>query len=722
MTLALTDVPDELVQAIRDGQCVLFAGGGIAKGAGYPTFIDLLYEVAAFTAKARPELLSEAVAKQLQHRPGDADFIASYLEDLQEPSELAATVSKVLGERRAHLHETHYALAALPFCGVLDATIGDVVEVTFAERLAKGRSSVVSWSDPAPLESALQQEHFFVLKLSGFVRPVETAGVLLSSRSFDAALRDNVELAKSLSYLLVNRTVLFVGISPQSIERLLRALPSSSARAHFALVAEGYDDGLRYDMLRKRHGIECIVYKPDSDHTLAARYLKELVERHSRLASASAATRFEASTLTHVRLQNIGPFESIELRAVEGWNVLLGNNSCGKTTILRAIALGLCGNDSEVQSHVSGMLRAGTQSGSIELTIGGRSFQTDLHRGANEQVHVRSPSLTPLQIGRQVILGFPAMRGVPLQALNGPSAFANPKPVIGDVLPLLIGGVDRRVDDMRQWIINSFVSCDSSGAELVAERSRRALDVFFGVVSELVPGIDLAFDEVDRTTWEVWVRTVDGRVPLRSVSQGTTSVFGWVGVLVQRMFELHPLSSDPTEESAIVLVDEIDAHMHPSWQQKLLGAFRRRFPKVQLIASTHSPLIVGGLDANEVTVLRRRQPPPGIVVETLPNSFRGWRADQILTSDAFNLETSVTARPDGWDEYHRLLGIDPRSSEEQEALLRLEKQLQAQIPSSGESLRERERLRRALDILRDGAGQVAPSVSGTLSNSDEVEE
>ena len=62
---------------------------------------------------------------------------------------------------------------------------------------------------------------------------------------------------------------------------------------------------------------------------------------------------------------------------------------------------------------------------------------------------------------------------------------------------------------------------------------------------------------------------------------------------------------DPLKKQAIVIIDELDAHIHPSWQRKLIPILRKNFPNVQFIISAHSPLLIEGCKANEVSVLRR---------------------------------------------------------------------------------------------------------------------
>jgi AAA domain, putative AbiEii toxin, Type IV TA system len=121
---------------------------------------------------------------------------------------------------------------------------------------------------------------------------------------------------------------------------------------------------------------------------------------------------------------------------------------------------------------------------------------------------------------------------------------------------------------------------------------------------------------------------------------GYQSVLAWVTDLASRLFAAFPSSPDPLAEPCVVLVDEIDIHLHPRWQRTLLDAVSDIFPNAQFIVTAHSPLIVQAAPDANLAVLRRRG--DHVVIEQAPDAVRHWRVDQILTSDLFGLPS---ARP-----------------------------------------------------------------------------
>ena len=88
-------------------------------------------------------------------------------------------------------------------------------------------------------------------------------------------------------------------------------------------------------------------------------------------------------------------------------------------------------------------------------------------------------------------------------------------------------------------------------------------------------------------------------------------------------------SADLEEKPGILLTDEIDAHLHPSWQQRIIPTLIRHFPKLQVFCSTHSPLMLAGLEAGQVQLLRRGEDGK-VSVSRNESDIAGWSADEIL--------------------------------------------------------------------------------------------
>lgn len=197
--------------------------------------------------------------------------------------------------------------------------------------------------------------------------------------------------------------------------------------------------------------------------------------------------------------------------------------------------------------------------------------------------------------------------------------------------------------DVEAWLL----ALDYSGqrSNEIGEQLKW-LERVMRVLIDLLPGDvkDIRFGSTTGPAPEprVEFRTPDGWVSIYELAYGYQTTLAWVVDLISRMMERHPNSPDPLAEPAVVLVDEIDLHLHPSWQRELVRKLPDRFPNTQFIATAHSPLIVQAaaeVGAN-LAVLRREG--DHVVIDNDVDRIRGWTVDQILTSNLFGL---ATARP-----------------------------------------------------------------------------
>lgn len=181
------------------------------------------------------------------------------------------------------------------------------------------------------------------------------------------------------------------------------------------------------------------------------------------------------------------------------------------------------------------------------------------------------------------------------------------------------------------------------------------------------------------------------------LSDGYRSLLALLGHLLRSVLTVCDCKNDLDSVKGIALVDEIDLHLHPEWQKHVVHDFRNTFPEFQLITSTHSPLVVGALDASSIHRLSAEGAETKIVrldsVLTETQSMRAWRADQILTGPGFNLETSISKEAENWDaEFETLWSIpkNERTSEQKARLSKLGDILKREVPKSSEPPHTRE--------------------------------
>jgi hypothetical protein len=257
---------------------------------------------------------------------------------------------------------------------------------------------------------------------------------------------------------------------------------------------------------------------------------------------------------------------------------------------------------------------------------------------------------------------------------------------------LFLSEVD--LPNVEEWLLQTDYAA-KSGKPKAERRLRQIETILADPDSGILPDVDaLRFAEQkgDTAPPRVEFHTPYGWVTVDELSLGYRTMIAWVVDLARRLFERYPESDNPLAEPAVCLVDEIDLHLHPKWQRKIIDFLSERFPNTQFVVTAHSPLVVQAAQDANVAVLRRKENPDGddyVVIDNDPARIRNWRIDQILTSDLFDLDS---ARPpqieELWDERKRLLGQDELSDADEQRLAEIEKKI-GDLPS-GETKEQRD--------------------------------
>ena len=92
---------------------------------------------------------------------------------------------------------------------------------------------------------------------------------------------------------------------------------------------------------------------------------------------------------------------------------------------------------------------------------------------------------------------------------------------------------------------------------------------------------------------------------LGHLSSGTEGTLLWIRWLALKMVHHYGFERDWASKPAILLIDEIENHLHPTWQRRVIPALLEHFPGLQIFATTHSPFVVAGLKAGQVHLLNR---------------------------------------------------------------------------------------------------------------------
>ena len=151
----------------------------------------------------------------------------------------------------------------------------------------------------------------------------------------------------------------------------------------------------------------------------------------------------------------------------------------------------------------------------------------------------------------------------------------------------------------------------------------------------LIPGFKNL--KVRRSPLRMVVEKNEEELTVNQLSDGEKCTLAMVGDLARRMAIANPHMRDPLVSEAVVLIDEIDLHLHPAWQRLLASTLEKTFPNCQFLLSTHSPAILSHLDPSSIWMLERTN--RGIEAKR-PSQAYGQTVDRVL-EDIMN----VPARP-----------------------------------------------------------------------------
>lgn len=159
---------------------------------------------------------------------------------------------------------------------------------------------------------------------------------------------------------------------------------------------------------------------------------------------------------------------------------------------------------------------------------------------------------------------------------------------------------------LAQWIANQDfkrLKAKEAGRHERATQLGQSIRGIEGIISEII-GEDFAFvtAEEDNNVRASLSGTV---IDLGLLPDGLKSIVSWIADLLMRLDRI-PWADDmpPMQRRFLLLLDEVDIHLHPSWQRKVLPIVQRVFPNAQIIASTHSPFVVASAEDAQVITLK----------------------------------------------------------------------------------------------------------------------
>ena len=406
--------------------------------------------------------------------------------------------------------------------------------------------------------------------------------------------------------------------------------------------------------------------------------------------------------LKKFRFINLGPFDEIEFEFDEHVNVFTGPNNSGKSTALMALG--------EIAVYPFGLprklLRDEPPKFEVQLALADTVFQGQLpiNLGDEEQ--------------RDRVVSFMTAIGYSyfVPAIRHSTDFRAEAPIISKKQRADPDLESRAVAELRRrWIADNTPTGDSSyqnkeldkrkrlfqtDASLISDETvvqkiieldyrayrkenpaiRNIIDRTVAIASEITEGYPISFERVDEDENGLFpqFRTPDGAMPLNVLSQGTQSLIQWLARLLIGLAEYYDYPEDIEGSRGTLVIDEIDAHLHPSWQRRIIPVLTKHFPNLQIFCSTHSPLMLAGLKTGQVQLLQRDHNGK-VTVTRNEQDIVGWSADQILR-DFLDVQSPTDLETqNNIERLRELRQLDKLTDEQSEDLDRLGKTVRRRL-------------------------------------------
>jgi predicted ATP-binding protein involved in virulence len=358
---------------------------------------------------------------------------------------------------------------------------------------------------------------------------------------------------------------------------------------------------------------------------------------------------FYIAKINSLSYKNFKEIENITFEKEDGeiypWTIFIGNNGTGKTNLLKILSCfesvehntqhGKSDHNSELlyfpvsinEIHKLDLIIKSKSSGVLE-------WGSQIHHESDDKASWSKG--TPQNFDLKIYAYGVNRKSARKSKLSSENSYSNNETLFDHNISLI---------NLEEWLLQTDYAV-KNGQKI----ARRRLNLIKKVITgDIFPEIkDFRFHTDENLNNSVEFLTNEGWFEFDDLAYGYQSTLSWIIDFSKKMFDRYPYSENPLKESAIVLIDEIDLHLHPEWQRNITSILSKIFPKTQFIATTHSPLVVQSLKEANVYLLVKEG--KNVSINRVPNkTFKGWSVEDILYK-VMGLESRVKS-----DEYLSLI-------------------------------------------------------------------
>lgn len=345
-------------------------------------------------------------------------------------------------------------------------------------------------------------------------------------------------------------------------------------------------------------------------------------------------------------IEGIGGIKKLYLNFSDGFNVICGANGIGKTTILNIIA--------DIFSGGHTKLKRNSQYNEGQY-IAKYYDEKEIHE-VQRKIKDFTPNETTNLVSSEYakyLLRFDVNRNYEYIALSA----LMPDPVRDryDNGREVEKGI--QAQDIKNWFINRFAFSEKIGSLTPEEIDNYNIaKKIFGVLDETV-----RFKTVLAKSFDIILSTQGGDIYFEYLSAGYKScIYIIMGIIKEIEYRFGKTPIKISDFDGCILIDEIEEHLHPAWQARLVKTLKQIFPKCQFIVSTHSPSILQSVEENEIIPLHFNEKHETSIKELKLGKYglQGWSLDEIL-KDVMDIPSTTS------DLYQEVIDAFDRAMEDE---------------------------------------------------------
>lgn len=336
-----------------------------------------------------------------------------------------------------------------------------------------------------------------------------------------------------------------------------------------------------------------------------------------------------------LHVENVGLFKKLDVKFNPQMNVIIGVNGVGKTSLLRNITNCMTNYYMEnTRLHKDAQLKLNCVIGDGKMTYGAdrlvykdqeyrhfdaNNWMVTSGEGYKTQMIHEDKSYNLLAIGAYRYFSYKRIEGMRREGahLERRKQYLRNNPNYLEAMAM---------PDIKQWMVNRYFQIDKSWAATERNNWNTIMSKFQVIAPR---ESQFKFIKIERDLEPVFSLN-SSECYLEELSSGFKSILSIVFMIVDWIEGVNEGNAAKIENATgTVLIDEIDAHLHPSWQATVLDSLRVLFPNIQFVVTTHSPNVIMSAKKGEVILFNNDN---GIVnLSPEDRSFGAWQVSSVLS-------------------------------------------------------------------------------------------